>query len=101
MSRVLGAPDTSGRQRIDADRTVAALDDIVTNGGQAPAFIRCDNGPELTANALRDWCRFSGTGTSYIEPGSPWENPFVEPFGACATRCCPPSSSPPCSRPRC
>jgi len=40
-----------------------------------------DNGPELTANALRDWCRFSGSGTSDIEPGSPWENPFVESFG--------------------
>ena len=35
---------------------------------------------ELTANALRDWCRFSGTGSSYIEPGAPWENPFVESF---------------------
>ena len=69
-------------RRIDADRTVAALDDIVTKRGGAPEFIRCDNGPELTANALRDWCRFSGTGTSYIEPGSPWENPFVESFGS-------------------
>jgi putative transposase len=69
-------------RRIDADRTVAALDDIVTKRGEAPTFIRCDNGPELTANALRDWCRFSGTGTSYIEPGSPWENPFVESLGS-------------------
>ena len=41
-----------------------------------------DNGPELTANALRDWCRFGGSGTSYIEPGSPWQNPFVESFGS-------------------
>jgi len=86
-------------RRIDADRTVAALDDIVARRGQAPEFIRCDNGPELTANALRDWCRFSGTGTSYIEPGSPWENPFVESFG-CVTSCCRSSSSTPCSRPR-
>ncbi len=69
-------------RRIDADRTAQALDDIVMERGQAPAFIRCDNGPELTANALRDWCRFSGTETSYIEPGSPWENPFVESFGS-------------------
>jgi transposase InsO family protein len=69
-------------RRIDADRTVAALDDIVKERGAAPEFIRCDNGPELTSNALRDWCRFSGTGTSYIEPGSPWENPFVESFGS-------------------
>lgn len=69
-------------RRIDADRTVAALEDIVERKGTAPEFIRCDNGPELTANALRDWCRFSGAGTSYIEPGSPWENPFVESFGS-------------------
>jgi putative transposase len=50
--------------------------------GRAPEHIRCDNGPELTANALRDWCRFSLTATSYIEPGSPWQNPFVESFGS-------------------
>jgi transposase InsO family protein len=30
--------------------------------------------------ALRDWCRLHGTTTSYIELGSPWENPFVESF---------------------
>jgi putative transposase len=48
----------------------------------APAFIRCDNGPELTANALRDWCRFTGSGTSYIEPGTPWQNPWVESYGS-------------------
>jgi len=87
-------------RRIDADRTVAALDDIVKRKGEAPAFIRCDNGPEFTANALRDWCRFSGTGTSYIEPGSPWENPFVESFSSCAMRCCRPSSSTRSSKPR-
>ena len=35
----------------------------------------------LTAHALRDWCLISGTGASYIEPGSPWQNPYVESFG--------------------
>ena len=45
-------------------------------------MIRCDNGPELTATALRDCCRFSGTGASYIEPGSPWETPYVESFAS-------------------
>ena len=34
----------------------------------------------LTAHALRDWCRMAGTGTSYIEPGAPWENAYVESF---------------------
>ena len=67
---------------IDADATVACLDKIAGARGRHPAFIRCDNGPELTANALRDWCRFAGTGTSYIEPGSPWENRWVESYGS-------------------
>jgi hypothetical protein len=35
----------------------------------------------LTPNALPDWCRFSQAGASYIEPGSPWQNPYVESFG--------------------
>jgi putative transposase len=69
-------------RRIDADSTVVTLDRLVAVRGCAPEFIRCDNGPELTANALRDWCRFSHTGTAYIEPGSPWQNPFVESFGS-------------------
>ena len=46
----------------------------------APGHLRMDNGPELIAWALRDWCRLAGTATTYIEPGSPWENPFVESF---------------------
>ncbi len=67
-------------RRIDADRTVAVLERLVAARGRAPEHVRCDNGPELTANALRDWRRFSRVDTAYIEPGSPWENPFVESF---------------------
>jgi transposase InsO family protein len=36
--------------------------------------------PELIAWALREWCRMTRAGVIYIEPGSPWENPFVESF---------------------
>jgi len=68
-------------RRINADATVAVLDRLVAERQTAPRLIRCDNGPELTANALRDWCRFNRAGTSYIEPGSPWQNPYVESFG--------------------
>jgi hypothetical protein len=32
------------------------------------------------AAAIRDWCRFMGTGTACVEPGSPWEKPYVESF---------------------
>jgi putative transposase len=66
---------------ITADDVVDVLDQAKAERG-APECIRMDNGPELIANAIRDWCRLSGTGTIYIEPGSPWENPFVESFNA-------------------
>jgi putative transposase len=67
---------------IDADHTTRVLDRIVAERGCGPELVRMDNGPEMTANALRDWCRFSGAGRSFIEPGSPWQNPFVESFGS-------------------
>jgi putative transposase len=64
---------------IDADTTVAVLERLVAERG-APTFLRCDNGTERTSHALKDWCRFSHTGTAYIDPGSPWQNPYVESF---------------------
>ncbi len=66
---------------IDADRAVEVLERLAAERG-APVHLRCDNGPEMTGHALRDWCRFSKTGTAFIEPGSPWQNPFVESFHA-------------------
>lgn len=63
----------------DADEVVAVIEKLVAERG-APERLRMDNGPELIAWALRDWCRLAGTTTSYIEPGSPWENPFIESF---------------------
>ncbi len=56
-------------RRIDADRVFENLDRIVTARGADPAFIRMDNGPKLTANAVRGCCLTRGTDTSYIEPG--------------------------------
>jgi putative transposase len=46
----------------------------------APAYLRSENGPEFIAWALRDYCRVTLMATSYIEPGSPWQNPLVESF---------------------
>jgi putative transposase len=62
-----------------ADDVVAIIERLVATRG-APEHLRMDNGPELIAWALRDWCRMHHTTTSYIEPGAPWENPFVESF---------------------
>jgi putative transposase len=69
-------------RRIDGDKVVEVLDRIIREQGRRPQLLRCDNGPEMTSNALRDWCKFSRTGAAFIEPGSPWENPFVESFNS-------------------
>jgi putative transposase len=66
---------------ITADDVVNELDNASLERG-APAFIRCDNGPEFSAAAIRDWCRFSGTGAACIDPGSPWQNAYVESFNS-------------------
>lgn len=66
---------------IDAEETVRVLKRLAAERG-APANIRADNGPELTATVLREWCRLGSTDTAYIEPGSPWQNPYVESFKA-------------------
>ncbi len=63
---------------ITADKTVEVLEDLIATRGLAPNFIRSDNGPEFTSHALADWCRLSGTGAAFIEPGSPWQNAYVE-----------------------
>jgi putative transposase len=64
---------------ITGDHLVRILDRLVAVHGH-PRFIRMDNGPEMTCNAISDWCRFSATGSVFIEPGSPWQNAFVESF---------------------
>jgi putative transposase len=45
-----------------------------------PEYIRSDNGPEFTAKAVREWLGRLEVGTLFIEPGSPWENGYIESF---------------------
>ena len=45
-----------------------------------PAYIRSDNGPEFTAELVRLWLAGLQVQTLFIEPGSPWENGYVESF---------------------
>jgi putative transposase len=47
-----------------------------------PGHIRSDNGPEFAAKAVREWIAAVGAKTAYIEPGSPWENGYIESFNA-------------------
>ncbi|NNC88117.1 MAG: transposase, partial [Akkermansiaceae bacterium] len=45
-----------------------------------PASIRSDNGSEFIARDVQDWLAETGIRTIYIDPGSPWQNPYVESF---------------------
>ena len=45
-----------------------------------PEHIRSDNGPEFTSKAVREWLSNLGVMALFIEPGSPWENGYVESF---------------------
>jgi transposase InsO family protein len=64
---------------IDADGVVRCLDRLAATRG-APKYVRFDHGPEFIAFAVADWCRFVGTDTVFIDPGSPWQNAWIESF---------------------
>ena len=66
---------------IDADGVVAVLERLATVRG-SPRYVRFDHGPEFIALAVADWCRFNGTDTVFIDPGSPWQNAWIESFNA-------------------
>lgn len=66
---------------ITAEDVVAALSRLVAVRG-TPSHLRSDNGPEFIANAVKDWLTAARVETLYIEPGSPWENPYSESFNS-------------------
>jgi putative transposase len=71
---------TRAGRSFTSDATIAVLDDLITGLGRRPEHIRMDNGPELTAHALTDWCRYTGVDPAHIDPGSPWQNGICESF---------------------
>jgi len=66
-------------RRLSSEDVLCRLTQLFVERG-VPAHIRSDNGPEFTAKAVRDWLGRVGVGTLFIEPGSPWENGFIESF---------------------
>ncbi len=65
--------------RLDSDDVLDVLSDLFLKHGM-PAYIRSDNGSEFTASTLKEWLHKLKVKTSYIEPGSPWENGYNESF---------------------
>ena len=66
-------------RRLGSAEVLETLADVMLWHG-IPEYIRSDNGPEFIAKELRQWLAKLGTGTLYIEPGSPWENGYCESF---------------------
>ncbi len=60
----------------DVLRVLAKL--MLQNG--VPDHIRSDNGPEFVAKAVGKWLARLDVRTLFIEPGSPWENGYIESF---------------------
>ena len=66
-------------RKFTGDDLVTLLVDLFAIRGR-PQFIRSDNGPEFVSKRVREFLTLIDVGTSYIEPGSPWENAYVESF---------------------
>jgi transposase InsO family protein len=62
-----------------ATDVIAALTVTMQARGK-PQFIRSDNGSEFTATAVMQWLQTNVIGPSFIQPGHPWQNGYVESF---------------------
>jgi putative transposase len=64
-------------RKIKAQDVLDQLYELFLSRG-IPDHIRSDNGSEFTANLVRNWLKDLSITSLYIEPGSPWENGYVE-----------------------
>lgn len=58
--------------------TIDELETVFAEAGGPPRVLRMDTGPEFISQALQQFCD-AKTGTSYIPPGAPWNNGYIEP----------------------
>ncbi len=66
-------------RRTRAHDVIEVLAELFAEHGP-PKHLRSDNGPEFTAHLVRRWLARVGVQTLFIQPGSPWENGYVESF---------------------
>ena len=66
-------------RRVTSESVIEQLTDLFIRKG-LPDHIRSDNGSEFTAKAVRHCLERLGVKTLFIEPGSPWENGYIESF---------------------
>ncbi|QDU80123.1 IS2 transposase TnpB [Polystyrenella longa] len=66
-------------RRLNSEHVLERLSDLFIRSG-VPDHIRSDNGPEFTAERVSEWLQKVEVRTLFIEPGSPWENGYIESF---------------------
>jgi len=66
-------------RKLDSRHVLETLAELFISRGP-PEHIRSDNGPEFCAQAVKSWLTRLAVKTLFIEPGSPWENGYVESF---------------------
>jgi len=69
------------KRRLNSSDVLEVLAELMLARG-TPSHIRSDNGPEFAAVAVKEWLGNPGVNTAFIEPGSPWENGYVESFNS-------------------
>jgi putative transposase len=73
------SPNIFVDRSIPGHRVAQILDGLGGARG-LPDTIVCDNGPEFSGNALDWWAHERGVKLSFIRPGKPVENAFIESF---------------------
>ena len=68
-------------RKLNSTDVIDVLSDLFIMRG-VPGHVRSDNGPDFVAKAVQDWIGAVGAKTTYIEPGSPWENGYCESFNS-------------------
>lgn len=67
------------KRKINSQDVILVLAELFLLRG-IPKHIRSDNGPEFIAKRLVQWLEGLEVGPLFIQPGSPWENGYVESF---------------------
>ncbi len=64
---------------LPSERVIRALNQIIEWRGK-PSTLRCDNGPENISGVIQAWAARRGISISYIQPGKPQQNAYIERF---------------------
>ena len=66
-------------RRLTSTDVLSVLSEAIEEEG-TPSYIRSDNGSEFIAHQVQQWLSDKNIKAIYIDPGSPWQNGFIESF---------------------